>query len=69
MDPNVTITLALTALNAILQVVSEVRSQGGLTDDQITDQVQQITAGNDAAYQQILKALAVVPGPPQPPAS
>jgi hypothetical protein len=61
MDPNAIVALALAALNAILQVVAEIRGQGGLTDDQITAQVQQITAGNDAAYQQIMQALALLP--------
>jgi len=67
MDPNLIIALALTALNAVLQVIAQVRGQGGLTDDQIAAQAQQITAGNEAAYQQIMQALAALPPvPPMP---
>jgi hypothetical protein len=67
MDPNAIIALALTALNAVLQVIAEVRGQGGLTDDQIADQVKTITAGNDAAYFKMMEALKLQTAPPVTP--
>lgn len=63
MDPVSIVNLALVALNGILSLIGEVRSQGGLTDDQILAQAQQITAGNDQAYAAIVAALK----PPTPP--
>ena len=57
MDPNAIVNLALIALNGILQLIGQVRGQGGVTDDQIAAQVQTITQGNDAAYTQIMAAL------------
>lgn len=61
LDPNTIVQLALAALNNVLAVIAEVRSQGGMTDDQIADHVKTITAGNDAAYTQIMAALKPPP--------
>lgn len=61
MDPNALVNLALVALNGILALIGEIRGQGGVTDDQIAAQVQQITQGNDAAYAAIMNALNPAP--------
>ena len=61
MDPNALVNLALVALNGILALIGEIRGQGGVTDDQIAAQVQQITQGNDTAYAAIMAALNPTP--------
>ncbi len=61
MDPTAAVNLALVGLNAILQLISNIKSQGGLTDDQITAQAQTVTAGNDTAYAQLVAALSALP--------
>jgi hypothetical protein len=63
MDPNALVNLALVALNGILALIGEIRGQGGITDDQIAAQVQQITQGNDTAYAAIMAALNPAPKP------
>lgn len=60
MDPTAAVNLALVGLNAILQLISNIKSQGGLTDDQIAAQAQTITAGNDTAYAQLVAALSAL---------
>lgn len=57
MDPTAAVNLALTGLQAILGLIAELKSQHGLTDDAILAQAQQLTAGNDAAYAALVKAL------------
>lgn len=64
MDPNAIIQLALAGLNAIVQLVAEVKSQHGMTDDQIAAHVQQISGDNDVMYQQMIAALGLKPTPP-----
>jgi hypothetical protein len=67
MDPNTIVQLALLVLQQVLNLIGEIRGQGGLTDDQIAAQVATITQGNDAAYAQIMAALATLPAPtPKP---
>lgn len=61
MDPTAIVNLALLALQAILNVINQIKSSGGMTDDQIAAQVQVITQGNDAAYAQIIAALGQPP--------
>jgi len=61
MDPNLLVQLALAALNAVLNVISQIKSQGGLTDDQIAANVQTVTQGNDAAYNSIMAAIGQAP--------
>jgi hypothetical protein len=61
MDPTAVVNLALVGLNAILQLISNIKSQGGLTDDQIAAQAQTVTAGNDTAYAQLVAALSALP--------
>jgi hypothetical protein len=58
---NAIIALALQALNAVLATISEIKSQGGLTDDQIEAQVQTITSGNTTAYNAMMAALSSLP--------
>lgn len=57
MDPATAINLALVALQAVLNLIGEIKSQSGATDDQILAQAQTITAGNDAAYAALVAAL------------
>lgn len=67
MDPTTAVNLALTLLQAVLNLIAEIKSQSGATDDAILAQAQQLTAGNDAAYAALIAALAgkgIVPSPP-----
>ncbi len=57
MDPTAMVNLALVALNGILQLIGNIKGQGGLTDDQIAAQVATVTAGNDTAYTAMMAAL------------
>jgi hypothetical protein len=57
MNPADIMNLALTGLNAILQLVASIKAQHGLTDDQVLAQAKVITAGNDDAYNAIVAAL------------
>jgi len=57
MDPNAIVNLALIALNGVLSLINSIKGQSGLTDDAILAQAQQVTAGNDAAYQQLVAGL------------
>lgn len=59
MDPNKAIQLGLLALNATLQLIGEIKAQSGMTDDQILAHAQTVTAGNDADYAALIKALGV----------
>ncbi|HVI10517.1 MAG TPA: hypothetical protein VND65_19670 [Candidatus Binatia bacterium] len=69
MDPNAIIQLALAGLNAIVGVIAEIKSQHGMTDDQIAAEVQKITGDNDLTYQQMIAALGLKPTPPAAPAT
>lgn len=57
MDPTAAVNLGLIALKGLLDLINEIRGQGGVSDDTIAAQVATITAGNDAAYQQIMASL------------
>lgn len=57
MDPTVLINLGLGLLNQVLGFIAEIKSQSGATDDAILAQAQKITAGNDAAYAQLVAVL------------
>lgn len=63
MDPNAIVNAALLALKAVLAVISEVKGQSGMTDDQILAHAQAVAAGNDDLYAK-LKAALVVSVPP-----
>lgn len=69
MDPNLLIQLALGALNAILGVIAQIRSQGGVSDDAIALQVQTITKANDDLYASMMGALQITPPTPPAPAA
>ena len=58
------VQLILGLINGGLAVLGEVRAQGGLTDDQIADHVQTVTAGNDKQYDTLMAALAALPPAP-----
>lgn len=55
------LVIALTALNGILNLIHEVRSQSGMTDDQILAQAQTITGANDKLYATLKAALTTPP--------
>lgn len=58
MDPTAAVNLALIALQAVLQLVAEIKSQSGMTDDQILASAQQVAQGNDASYAALKAALS-----------
>lgn len=73
MNATVLVNIALGLLNQVLGFIAELKSQSGLSDDAILAEAQKITAGNDAAYAALVKALttpapavpvAPVPAPP-----
>ena len=57
MDPATIVTLALEALQAVLNMIGSIKAQSGLTDDQILASAQQVAAGNDQAYAALVAAL------------
>lgn len=57
MDPATIMALALQGLQAILNLIGQIKSQSGMTDDQLAAQVATLTTGNDALYQQMITAL------------
>ena len=61
MNPAAIVNLALFALQAVLNVVAEIKGQAGLTDDQIMAAAKTATQGNDAMYQQLIAALGITP--------
>jgi hypothetical protein len=61
MNPIQISNLALLLLQQVLALYNEIKSQGGLTDDQIEQQVQTISSGNDALYGQLMAALNIKP--------
>ena len=68
MDPVTIMNLALASLQAVLQLIAQIKGQSGLTDDAILAQAQAITAGNDQAYAALKAALApAAPVNPLPP--
>ena len=50
MDPTAALNLTLVALQAVLQLISQIKSQSGLTDDEILTQAQSISGANDTLY-------------------
>jgi hypothetical protein len=68
-DPTAIVNLALLGLDAILKIIAQVKSQGGMTDDQILAQAQQLTSANDALYNTLIATLdAAGPASPAAPA-
>lgn len=57
MNPQAIVNLALGALQAVLNLITEIKGQSGLTDDEILAQAQQMTGANDALYQTLKAAL------------
>lgn len=50
MDPTAAVNLALIALQAVLQLITQIKSQSGLTDDQILAEAQNVSGANDTLY-------------------
>jgi hypothetical protein len=63
MDPATIMNLALVSLQAVLQLIAQIKGQSGLTDDQILVQALAVAEGNDKAYAALVAALSG----PQPP--
>lgn len=60
MDPVTTVNAAVLALDAILNIINSIRSQGGMTDDAILAAAAAQTTTNSA---QIANLLANLPKP------
>lgn len=57
MDATAITNLALMALQAVLNVIAEIRSTSGLTDDAILAQAQALDGANDTLYSTLQAAL------------
>lgn len=57
MNPINAINAAIAALDAILNIINEIKGQGGMTDDQILAASQAQTVVNQAQIQQLLASL------------
>lgn len=57
MNPTILVNLALTLLNQVLAMIAQIKSQSGLTDNQILAEAQKIAAGNDTVYTALVAAL------------
>lgn len=69
MNPATIVNLALTAIQAILGLIAEIKGASGLTDDQKATATQQLLAANDALYGTLKSALmsgttTTTPAPP-----
>jgi hypothetical protein len=68
MDPTAIVNLSLLALNAVLNMISKIRSQSGLTDDAILAQAQKLVGANDTLYASLEASLKAAATPKMPPA-
>lgn len=57
MDPIATVNAALIALNALLNIVNQIRGQGGMADDAILAAAQSQQLANATQIQKLLAAL------------
>ena len=57
MDPVATINAALIALNALLNIINQIRGQGGMADDAILAAAQSQQLANATQIQALLAAL------------
>lgn len=63
------LNLALLALGQVLNVIAEIKSQGGLTDDAISAAALKAAQGNDLLYAQMIIALNAPSTAPAKPAA
>jgi len=56
-------TEIVSIVEAAVQLISMLKSQGSLTDDQVLAAAQKAAAGNDDLYQALLARLNAPPGP------
>lgn len=63
MDPQAIVNLALIALQGVLALIAEIKSQGGLSDDQILAAAKTASAGNDTLYASLIAALGLPAAP------
>jgi len=54
MDPNLVVSLALTALNEILSIISHIKAQSGMTTEQIAAQADELDLANKEAIRALL---------------
>lgn len=54
----VDLPLAIQALSSLLSLIATLKAQHGQTDDQILEHAKTVSAGNEAAYQALVKALS-----------
>jgi hypothetical protein len=58
MDLNKAVALALQALQIAMQIITELKNQSGMTNDEILAHAQNVTAGNDELYRTLKATLA-----------
>ena len=58
---NAALTLALQALSYVLNLIAQLKSDSGATDDEVNAAAQTICGENDALYQQMVAALTAPP--------
>lgn len=61
MDPNALVQLALLALNAILNVIGNIKAQSGMADDAILAQAQALVGANENLYAALEASLKKTP--------
>ena len=54
MDPNVIVSLALTALNEVLSIIAHIKAQGSMTNEQILAVADQQDLANKDAIKSLL---------------
>lgn len=64
MDTATIMALSLQGLNAILSLIGSIRSQSGMTDEQILAAAQTTVGANDTLYATLKAHLAANPVPP-----
>lgn len=57
MDPTVAINLSLIVLQNVLALIAEIKTQNGLSDDQILAQAQALSGANDTLYATLQASL------------
>ena len=69
MNPVTIVQASFHALDGILKIISEIRAQGGMTDDEIMAHAQASGPANAALIKQYMDGLPpAAPAPPAPPA-
>ena len=64
MNPTAAVNLSLIALQAVLNLIAELKTQSGMSDDVILAQAQQISGANDTLFTTLQAALKGATPPP-----